>query len=450
MRPASERQSMKDRLTICGAGLAGCEAAWQAAQRGVRVRLIEMKPRKYTPAHHDERFGELVCSNSLRSDRLSNAVGLLKEELLRLDSLIMEAAYASRVPAGSALAVDRYQFSEYITNKIKTHPNIEVICDEVTSVDDDGITIIATGPLTSDAMADYIQGTLGCGGLHFFDAAAPIVDAAGINMDIAYFGSRYDKGDADYINCPMTREQYDAFYNALITAREAELHDFDRETQKELQVFEGCMPVEVMARRGYDTLRFGPLKPVGLIDKRTGREAYAVVQLRKENVEGTMYNLVGFQTHLAFPEQRRVFGMIPGLENAEFLRYGIMHRNTYLNSPGLLDCNYRMISRPEIYFAGQMTGVEGYIESAGSGFVAGVSAAAQLLGRELPVFPETTMLGAMAAYVSRGGVGKFVPMNANFGIIQSLDKRVKGGKVAKNEALAARSLDEIDRIRSII
>lgn len=450
MRPASERQSMKDRLTICGAGLAGCEAAWQAAQRGVRVRLIEMKPRKYTPAHHDERFGELVCSNSLRSDRLSNAVGLLKEELLRLDSLIMEAAYASRVPAGSALAVDRYQFSEYITNKIKTHPNIEVICDEVMSVDDDGITIIATGPLTSDAMADYIQGTLGCGGLHFFDAAAPIVDAAGINMDIAYFGSRYDKGDADYINCPMTREQYDAFYNALITAREAELHDFDRETQKELQVFEGCMPVEVMARRGYDTLRFGPLKPVGLIDKRTGREAYAVVQLRKENVEGTMYNLVGFQTHLAFPEQRRVFGMIPGLENAEFLRYGIMHRNTYLNSPGLLDCNYRMISRPEIYFAGQMTGVEGYIESAGSGFVAGVSAAAQLLGRELPVFPETTMLGAMAAYVSRGGVGKFVPMNANFGIIQSLDKRVKGGKVAKNEALAARSLDEIDRIRSII
>ncbi len=441
---------MKDRLTICGAGLAGCEAAWQAAQRGVRVRLIEMKPRKYTPAHHDERFGELVCSNSLRSDRLSNAVGLLKEELLRLGSLIMEAAYASRVPAGSALAVDRYQFSEYITNKIKTHPNIEVICDEVTSVDDDGVTIIATGPLTSDAMADYIQGTLGCGGLHFFDAAAPIVDAAGINMDVAYFGSRYDKGDADYINCPMTREQYDAFYNALITAREAELHDFDRETQKELQVFEGCMPVEVMARRGYDPLRFGPLKPVGLIDKRTGREAYAVVQLRKENVEGTMYNLVGFQTHLAFPEQKRVFGMIPGLENAEFLRYGIMHRNTYLNSPGLLDCNYRMLSRPEIYFAGQMTGVEGYIESAGSGFVAGVSAAAQLMGRELPVFPETTMLGAMAAYVSRGGVGKFVPMNANFGIIQSLDKRVKGGKVAKNEALAARSLDEIDRIRSII
>lgn len=441
---------MKDTLTVCGAGLAGCEAAWQAAQRGVKVRLIEMKPRKYTPAHHDERFAELVCSNSLRSDRLSNAVGLLKEELHRLDSLIMEAAYASRVPAGSALAVDRYQFSEHITNKINSHPNIEVICDEVTSVDSDSVTVIATGPLTSDAMADYIQNTLGCGGLHFFDAAAPIVDAAGINMDIAYFGSRYDKGDADYINCPMTREQYDAFYNALITAREAELHDFDRETQKELEVFEGCMPVEVMARRGYDTLRYGPLKPVGLVDKRTGHEAYAVVQLRKENVEGTMYNLVGFQTHLAFPEQKRVFGMIPGLENAEFLRYGIMHRNTYLNSPGLLDCHYRLISRPNIYFAGQMTGVEGYIESAGSGFVAGVSAAAQLLGRECPTFPETTMLGAMAAYVSRGGVGKFVPMNANFGIIQSLEKRVKGGKVAKNEALAARSLDEIDRLREII
>ncbi len=441
---------MKDKLTVCGAGLAGCEAAWQAAQRGVPIRLIEMKPQKYTPAHHDERFGELVCSNSLRSDRLSNAVGLLKEEMLRLGSLIMEAAYASRVPAGSALAVDRYQFSDYITNKVKHHPNIEVICGEVTSVDDDGITVIATGPLTSDSMADYIQNTLGCGGLHFFDAAAPIVDAAGINMDVAYFGSRYDKGDADYINCPMTREQYDAFYNALITAREAELKDFDRETQREIEVFEGCMPVEVMARRGYDTLRFGPLKPVGLVDKRTGREAYAVVQLRKETVEGTMYNLVGFQTHLAFPEQKRVFGMIPGLENAEFLRYGIMHRNTYLNSPGLLDRNYSLISKPDIYFAGQMTGVEGYVESAGSGFVAGISAAARFMGREQFVFPETTMLGAMAAYVSRGGVGKFVPMNANFGIIQSLDKRVKGGKVAKNEALAARSLDEIDRIKSLI
>lgn len=441
---------MEDRLTVCGAGLAGCEAAWQAAQRGVKVRLIEMKPKKYTPAHHDERFGELVCSNSLRSDRLSNAVGLLKEELTRLGSLIMEAALSCRVPAGSALAVDRYQFSDYITNKIKNHPNIEVVCDEVTRVDDEGITIIATGPLTSDPMADYIQTTLGCGGLHFFDAAAPIVDAAGINMDVAYFGSRYDKGDADYINCPMTREQYDAFYNALIGAREAELKDFDRETQREIEVFEGCMPVEVMARRGYDTLRFGPLKPVGLVDKRTGREAYAVVQLRKENVEGTMYNLVGFQTHLAFPEQKRVFGMIPGLENAEFLRYGIMHRNTYLNSPGLLDRNYALIKRPDVFFAGQMTGVEGYVESAGSGFVAGVSAAARFSGREAVIFPETTMLGAMAAYVSRGGVGKFVPMNANFGIIQSLEKRVKGGKVAKNEALAARSLEEIDRIKGLI
>lgn len=450
MSRISEAGSMKDKLTVCGAGLAGCEAAWQAAQRGVPVRLIEMKPQKYTPAHHDEMFGELVCSNSLRSDRLSNAVGLLKEEMLRLGSLIMEAACASRVPAGSALAVDRHQFSNYITNKVKHHPNIEVICGEVTSVDDEGITVIATGPLTSDPMADYIKNTLGCDGLHFFDAAAPIVDAAGINMDVAYFGSRYDKGDADYINCPMTREQYDAFYNALITAREAELKDFDRETQKEIEVFEGCMPVEVMARRGYDTLRFGPLKPVGLVDKRTGREAYAVVQLRKENVEGTMYNLVGFQTHLAFPEQKRVFGMIPGLENAEFLRYGVMHRNTYLNSPGMLDRNYALIAKPNIYFAGQITGVEGYVESAGSGFVAGVSAAAHFLGREQFAFPETTMLGSMAAYVSRGGVGKFVPMNANFGIIQSLDKRVKGGKVAKNEALAARSLEEIDRIKGFI
>lgn len=441
---------MKEKLTVCGAGLAGCEVAWQVAERGVPVRLIEMKPQKYTPAHHAPEFAELVCSNSLRSDRPTNAVGLLKEELNRLGSLIMQAAYASRVPAGSALAVDRTQFSKYITDHIKNHPNIEVISQEVTSVDDDGITVIATGPLTSDAMADYIRDTLGCGNLHFFDAAAPIVDAASINMDVAYFGSRYDKGDADYINCPMTREQYDAFYNALITAREAELKDFDKETQREIQVFEGCMPVEVMARRGYDTLRYGPLKPVGLVDKRTGEEAYAVVQLRKENVAGTMYNLVGFQTHLAFPEQKRVFGMIPGLENAEFLRYGIMHRNTYLNSPGLLDANYCMIDRPHIYFAGQMTGVEGYIESAGSGFVAGISAARAFLGQDKFTFPETTMLGAMAGYVSRGGTGKFVPMNANFGIIEPLGRRVKGGKIAKYEAIAERSFEQIDSIKSSI
>ncbi len=441
---------MKDKLTVCGAGLAGCEAAWQAAERGIAVRLYEMKPHKYTPAHHAPGFAELVCSNSLRSDRTTNAVGLLKEEMLRLGSLIMEAAYASRVPAGSALAVDRHAFSEHITNKINNHPNIEVISQEVTSVDDDGFTIIATGPLTSDPMAAYIRDTLGCGELHFFDAAAPIVDADSINMDVAYFGSRYDKGDADYINCPMTREQYDAFYEALITAKEAELKDFDRETQKEIQVFEGCMPVEVMAKRGYDTLRYGPLKPVGLVDKRTGEEAYAVVQLRKENSAGTMYNLVGFQTHLTFPEQKRVFGLIPGLENAEFLRYGVMHRNTYLTSPGLIGADYAMLGRPNVYFAGQMTGVEGYIESAGSGMVAGISAARAMLGQDKFVFPETTMIGAMAAYVSRGSTGKFVPMNANFGIIEPLGYRVKGGKIAKYEVIAARSLEEIERIKNII
>ena len=441
---------MKDKLTVCGAGLAGCEAAWQAAERGISVRLYEMKPHKYTPAHHNPGFAELVCSNSLRSDRTTNAVGLLKEEMLRLGSLVMEAAYASRVPAGSALAVDRHAFSEYITNKINNHPNIEVISQEVMSIEDDGFTIVATGPLTSDPMAAYIRDTLGCGELHFFDAAAPIVDADSINMDIAYFGSRYDKGDADYINCPMTREQYDAFYEALINAKEAELKDFDKESQKEIQVFEGCMPVEVMAKRGYDTLRYGPLKPVGLVDKRTGEEAYAVVQLRKENTAGTMYNLVGFQTHLTFPEQKRVFSLIPGLENAEFLRYGVMHRNTYLTSPGLIGADYAMLDRPNVYFAGQMTGVEGYIESAGSGMVAGISAARAMLGQDKFVFPETTMIGAMAAYVSRGSTGKFVPMNANFGIIEPLGYRVKGGKVAKYEVIAARSLEEIEKIKNII
>lgn len=438
---------MKYKLTICGAGLAGCEAAWQAAVRGVPVRLIEMKPVKYTPAHRSPDFAELVCSNSLRSDSTANAVGLLKEELRRLGSIIIEAADATRVPAGSALAVDRLLFSQYITNKVKTHPNIEVIYDEVTSISDEGITVIATGPLTSDALASYLERELGCGGLHFFDAAAPIVDIAGIDMSVAYFGSRYDKGDADYINCPMTQEQYDAFYNALITAKEAELKDFDREEQERgMVVFEGCMPVEVMAKRGYDTLRFGPLKPVGLVDKRTGREAYAVVQLRRENAAGTMYNLVGFQTHLTFSEQKRVFSMIPGLENAEFLRYGVMHRNTYLNSPGFLDADYSMLGRPNIYFAGQITGVEGYVESAGSGYLAGLNAARAFTGKDKMIFPDTTMLGAMAAYVKHGGTGRFEPMNANFGIIAPLEQRVKGGKRIKNEKLAERSLGEIEKI----
>ena len=434
---------MKKTVHVYGAGLAGCEAAWQAANLGASVRLYEMKPEKFTPAHHSKGFAELVCSNSLRSDALSNAVGLLKEEMRRSGSLMMEAADATRVPAGSALAVDRERFSAYITEKIRNHPNIEVIEGEVTSVEEGQITVIATGPLTSDPMANYIREELGCGSLHFFDAAAPIVDAESINLDVAFFASRYDKGDADYINCPMDEEQYNAFWQALITAEEAELKDFDREEQKKLKVFEGCMPVEVMARRGHDTLLFGPLKPVGLIDKRVGKQAYAVVQLRKENEAGSMYNLVGFQTHLTFPEQRRVFRMIPGLENAEFLRYGVMHRNTYLNSPEILDACYRMKNRPEIFFAGQMTGVEGYVESAGSGLVAGINAARAALGEEPLVYPKTTMLGAMAHYVAFGGVSAFAPMNANFGIIEPLPARVKGGKVAKNEALAKRALEHL-------
>ena len=441
-------------INVYGAGLSGCEAAWQAANRGVKVTLYEMKPHKFTPAHHSPKLAELVCSNSLRSDRVTNGVGLLKEEMYRLGSLIMEAAYATRVPAGSALAVDRELFSDYITDKIKNHPNITFVEKEVDSVSSDTISVIATGPLTSDPMADYIAKELGCGSLHFFDAAAPIVDFSTINMDVAYFASRYGKGDADYINCPMTREQYDVFYNELINAKEAELKEFDKTEQKNITVFEGCMPVEVMARRGYETLTYGPLKPVGLEDPRTGEEYYAVVQLRKENLEGTMYNIVGFQTHLTFPEQKRVFRMIPGLENAEFMRYGIMHRNTYLNSPGMLLPDYSMKDKPNVFFAGQMTGVEGYIESAGSGLVAGLNAAIRALGQnngESIIFPETTMIGAMAAYVSRGGLsGRFTPMNANFGLIEPLGYKVKGGKVAKYEVVAARSLEKIDEYKETV
>ena len=434
------------RLTVYGAGLAGCEAAWQAAKRGIPVRLVEMKPKKTTPAHHRPNgFAELVCSNSLRSDSITNAVGLLKEEMRRLGSLIMEAADATRVAAGSALAVDREKFSDYITERVRSCPLIEIEEREADGIEADEVSVIATGPLTSDVMADHIA-ELGCAGLHFFDAVAPIVDFATVDRNIAYFASRYDKGDADYLNCPMTREQYDVFYDALIGAEEAQLKDFDRETQKDPKVFEGCMPVEVMARRGRDTLRFGPMKPVGLVDPRTGKEAYAVVQLRRENEEGTMFNLVGFQTHLTFFEQRRVFRLIPGLENAEFLRYGVMHRNTYLDSPRLLTPTYAMKARPDVFFAGQMTGVEGYVESAGSGLVAGINAARRATGADALVFPEETMLGAMAAYVSRGGVGDFVPMNANFGIIKPLDVRVKGGKAARNERLAARSLEMLATI----
>lgn len=432
----------KPKIRIIGAGLAGCEAAWQAAQMGVKVELYEMKPKRYSPAHHRDGFAELVCSNSLRSNQVSNAVGLLKEELSLMGSLIMEAAYATEVPAGSALAVNRDEFSDYITNKIKNHPNITVINEEVTDLTSDIITVVASGPLTSEALADAIANLTGGAELYFFDAAAPIVDFSSIDMSRAFFASRYGKGDPeDYLNCPMTEEEYDAFYNALVTAEVAPLKSFDKELQEDLKVFEGCMPVEVMASRGYDTLRFGPMKPVGLPVPSTGEDAFATVQLRRENKEGTMYNIVGFQTHLTFGAQKRVFSMIPGLENAEFLRYGVMHRNTYLNSPSLLTNTYSMRSNPDLFFAGQMTGVEGYVESTSSGFIAGVNAARRALGLDSLAFPRECEIGALANYVSQGGVSSsFQPMNANFGIIAPFDRKIKGGKRFRNEAYAERSL----------
>ena len=435
------------KIKVIGAGLAGCEAAYAAARLGVKVELYEMKPYKHSPAHHTDGFAELVCSNSLRSNDISNAVGLLKAELSSLGSLVMEAAYATEVPAGSALAVNRELFSDYITEKIKSHPYITVIEGEVTDIPE-GITVIASGPLTSEALADSISAYTGGGELHFFDAAAPIVDFSSVNTEVAFFASRWGKGNPeDYLNCPMTKEQYDLFYNELINAKAAPLKAFDKELQEDLTVFEGCMPVEVMASRGYDTLRFGPMKPVGLPDPKTGEDAFATVQLRRENKEGTMYNIVGFQTHLTFGEQKRVFGLIPGLENAEFFRYGVMHRNTYLNSPGFLTPTYSVGREDRIFFAGQMTGVEGYVESASSGFVAGVNAAMKALGREQIIFPKETEIGALAHYVSEGGVSSsFQPMNANFGIIAPFDKKVKGGKKARNEAYALRSLEIIKQI----
>ncbi len=429
-------------VIVIGAGLAGCEAAWQAARLGARVELYEMKPKRFSPAHHSEGFAELVCSNSLRSNQTDNAVGLLKAELSALGSLIMEAAYATEVPAGSALAVNRDAFSAYITEKIRNNENITVRCEEVERIPEEGSVIVASGPLTSDALAEDIRRITGGEGLHFFDAAAPIVDFASIDTSVAFFASRWGKGEpTDYLNCPMTKEQYDRFYDALIHAEVASLKEFDKQQQGELEVFEGCMPVEVMAQRGYDTLRFGPMKPVGLPLPDTGEEAFATVQLRRENREGTMYNIVGFQTHLTFGEQRRVFGMIPGLENAVYFRYGVMHRNTYLNSPGLLDETYAMLSRKDLRFAGQMTGVEGYVESAASGFVAGVNAACELLGLGRRIYPRETVIGALAHYVRDGGVSKnFQPMNANFGIIAPFDKKIKGGKKNRNAAYAERSL----------
>ena len=429
------------KVTVIGAGLAGSECAWQLAQRGVEVTLYEMKPEKRTPAHVSDYFAELCCSNSLRSDQLENAVGLLKEEMRRLGSLILSCADATRVEAGGALAVDREGFAKLVTQRVVSHPNITVKYGEVTEIPE-GEVIIASGPLTSDALAEKLQALLGADtDLHFFDAAAPLVSAESVDMEKAWFGSRYDKGTADYINCPMNEEEYNAFWEALTTAEEAEVHGFE-----DSMVFEGCMPVEVMARRGHDTLLYGPLKSRGLDDPRTGRWPYAVVQLRRDNSEGSVYNLVGFQTHLRFPEQRRVFSMVPALRNAEFLRYGVMHRNTFLDFPRLLDRHYRLRKEPRIAFAGQMTGVEGYVESAASGFLVGVETARRLAGKAPIDFPRETAIGALGLYVSNQSIGNFQPMNINFGIIPPLDHRVKG-KRNKNAELSRRSLAIIETLK---
>ena len=428
------------KVTVVGAGLAGCEAAWQLAKRGVSVELIEMKPGKKTPAHVSDDFAELVCSNSLRSDELTNAVGLLKEEMRRCGGLIMQCADATRVPAGGALAVDRVAFAAMITEKIKTHPLIEVKSEEVTEIPQ-GRVIIATGPLTSDALSEKLrQISPDEEFMSFYDAAAPIVTYDSIDMDNAYFASRYGKGTADYINCPMTEQEYTDFWRELCSAQEAQMHGFD-----DAGVFEGCMPIEVMARRGVDTMRYGPMKPVGLEDPRTGIEPYAVVQLRKDNAEGTIYNIVGFQTHLKFPEQKRVFSMIPALKNAEFVRYGVMHRNTYLDSPKMLDKYYRLRSDPRVSFAGQITGVEGYVESSASGMLVGIETAREVLGLTAVDFPKQTAIGSLALYVSGGSVGNFQPMNINFGIIEPLGYKVKG-KRNKNAEISKRSLEIIDKL----
>ena len=424
-------------VKVIGAGLAGSEAAWQLAQRGFAVTLCEMKPRKMTPAHHSEDFAELVCSNSLRGDRLENAVGLLKEELRRCGSLILQCADATRVEAGGCLAVDRGGFSRMVTEKIRSHPGITVVSEEVTEVPR-GPVIVATGPLTSEPMSRAIGEYFGQDYLHFFDAAAPLVTAESIDMELAWWQSRYDRGTPDYINCALNREEYEAFVRELTTAQEAEVHGFE-----DANVFEGCMPVEVMARRGFETLRYGPLKPVGLRDPRTGGEPYAVVQLRQDNAEKTVFNMVGFQTHLKFGEQKRVFSMIPALREAEFVRYGVMHRNTFLQSPKLLDRFYADRRDPTVAFAGQMTGVEGYVESTASGFLAAVAMAARLLGKEPPDFPRETAIGALGLYVSDRTVENFQPMNVNFSIISPLEKRIRK-KAEKNLAIANRSLEIID------
>ena len=426
-------------IRVIGAGLAGCEAAWQIAQAGEQVLLYEMKPQKYTPAHQNPNFAELICSNSLKADRVESAAGLLKEEMRRMGSLLMECADQCRVPAGGALAVDRDRFAAMVTERIRNHPNITVVEGEVTEIPEDGITVIASGPLTSDKLAEKIFALCG-GSLSFFDAAAPIVTYESLNMERCFPASRYGKGDGDdYINCPMNKEEYEAFYEALVSAERAPIHDFDVQNPK---VYEGCMPIEVLAQRGHDTMRFGPMKPVGLTDPRTGHRPWAVVQLRKENEQGSLLNLVGFQTNLKFGEQQRVFRMIPGLEQAEFMRYGVMHRNTFLNSPTLLNADYSVRTRPNLFFAGQITGVEGYMESASSGILAGITALRRLRGECSLVLPEDTMTGALSRHVAESVSGDFQPMGANFGVLPPVEPHIRDKK-ERYKALAERGLSSL-------
>ena len=428
-------------LKIIGGGLAGCEAAWQAANRGIKVRLSEMKPLRFSPAHTNKNFGELVCSNSLKGNGLDNACGLLKEEMRRMNSLIISCADETRVPAGGALAVDRDKFAALITERIKSHENIETVSEVVSDINTDEFTVVATGPLSDDSLNGAITALTGCEALSFFDAAAPVVTAESIDAEKTYMAARYNKGTADYINCPMTKDEYNAFYDALVSAERAQLH----ENVENIKVFEGCMPVEIMAARGRETLCFGPLKPRGLPDPKTGREPYAVLQLRRDNTEGTLYNLVGFQTNLKFGEQKRVFSMIPGLENAEFVRYGVMHRNTYINSPKVLAADYSLKKFPRVFFAGQITGVEGYVESASSGMVAGINAARKMLGKEPVIFPPAMCTGALIRYITDGENKRFQPMNANFGIIEWERVKIKNKK-ERYEYISSLALKETDNI----
>lgn len=423
-------------VNVIGAGLAGCEAAWQIASRGVKVNLFEMKPSKFSPAHKSENFAELVCSNSLKAERISSAAGLLKEEMRLLGSLLMQCADVCKVPAGGALAVDREKFSALVTKKIRANPLINVVEGEVSTLPVDELTVVATGPLTSDSLANEISNLCG-GSLSFFDAAAPIITAESLDMEHVFLASRYDKGDDNaYVNCPLSKEEYEAFYRELVSAERAPVHDVDVQNPK---VYEGCMPVEVMAQRGEDTLRFGPMKPVGLRDLKTGRRPWAVLQLRMENADGTLYNMVGFQTNLKFSEQKRVFGLIPALKNADFMRYGVMHRNTFINSPQVLNADFSLRLNSRLFFAGQITGVEGYMESAASGIMAGMNVVRRLRGESTLVLPRETMIGALSRYISEGGQNEFQPMGANFGILPALEEHIRDKK-ARYEALANRSI----------